>query len=515
VTDRPSLIEFVTDPQLMNLSLSLAQETCLRALDGLSMTSEQAEVYRLCTGRETLPTVPFAEGTIISGARGGKGSRISAPIAAYEAVAGGHERYLTRGERGIIPVVAQDVRATGIIFGYVKDAFLESPILRSHLADEPKQRTIELTNRLRIECFPCTLRSLRGWSIPAGVMDEVAFYRLEGAADSDVEIQASIRRGMVSFPRTRLIKTSTPYLQGGVLYDDFKRAWGQDDPDLLVFRAPTRLMNPTVGEARLERERRLDPVRFEREFEATFADDLIALLPAAWVERAVRVGRFELAPRKGVTYVAGVDPSGGGADEFALSVVHLEGDRQTGRVVQDVLKAQGRVGTQSPDLGSLVREYADILKRYGLREVHGDRYSGQWVRQAFRDAGITYRETDKDASQLYLDCEPLFSQGRIELLDEPKQARQWRLLERRPRAGGRDLVEHPRGQHDDRAVVLAVAASYAVRPPSAPLISFVDDARSVRRYRIEHGLAVPETPTEMKWHLERCQREDEKRRVCN
>ena len=33
---------------------------------------------------------------------------------------------------------------------------------------------------------PCTLRSLRGWSIPAGVMDELAFYRLEGQADSDV-----------------------------------------------------------------------------------------------------------------------------------------------------------------------------------------------------------------------------------------------------------------------------------------------------------------------------------------
>ncbi len=38
---------------------------------------------------------------------------------------------------------------------------------------------IVLTNGLSITCFPCTLKSLRGWSIPCGVMDELAFFRLE------------------------------------------------------------------------------------------------------------------------------------------------------------------------------------------------------------------------------------------------------------------------------------------------------------------------------------------------
>ena len=77
-----------------------------------------------------------------------------------------------------------------------------------------------------------------------GVLDELAFFRLEGAADSDVEIQASIRRGMLAFASTRLVKISTPYMQGGVLYDDFVRAYGQDAPDLLVWRAPSTVMNP-------------------------------------------------------------------------------------------------------------------------------------------------------------------------------------------------------------------------------------------------------------------------------
>lgn len=513
--DKPSIIEFTTDPQLMNLALSPAQETLQRASYGLGFVNDdQRDIAQLCTGRDLDGLKgPFPEVTAVSGARGGKDSRIASPTGCYEAVLGGHEKYLARGERGVIALVAQDVRATAILFGYIRAAFLDSPILRGYLADEPRARDLDLVNGMTIACYPCTLRGLRGWSIPAGVLDELAFYRLEGSVDSDAEIQASLRRGMLAFPRTKLVKISTPYMQAGVLYDDFRRAWGQPDPDLLVWRATSQQMNPTLTDERLAREQRLDPARFAREYEGIFADDLSAFIPAAWVEQAVKNGRHELPPRKGVTYVAGVDPAGGGADEFTLSIVHVEGNRQTGRVVQDVLKGKGRVGTQSPDLGDLVREYASIVKRYGLREVHGDRYSGQWVRQAFRDAGITYRETDKDTSQIYLDCEPLFSQGRIELLDEPKQARQWRLLERRPRAGGRDLVEHPRGQHDDRAAALAVAASYAVRPPAAPIITFVDEARAVRRYQIEHGLVRPETPSEMRWHLERCQREDEKRRT--
>ena len=94
--------------------------------------------------------------------------------------------------------------------------------------------------------FPCTLRSLRGWSIPVAVLDELAFFRLEGAADSDVEIQASIRRGMINFPSTKLIKISTPYAKSGVLFDDFRRAYGHENPDLLVWRAPSLLMNPSL-----------------------------------------------------------------------------------------------------------------------------------------------------------------------------------------------------------------------------------------------------------------------------
>jgi hypothetical protein len=84
--------------------------------------------------------------------------------------------------------------------GYIRDYFTRSPLLTSLVA-EVLATEIVLTNRITVSCFPCTLRSLRGWSMPVGVMDELAFFRLESQADADVEVQASIRRGMIGSPR--------------------------------------------------------------------------------------------------------------------------------------------------------------------------------------------------------------------------------------------------------------------------------------------------------------------------
>ena len=179
-TSIPNIIEFVTDPQLLDLSLSSAQETVLRASYALPLTAAQHELWQLCTGRDRYPAHPFSEVTILAGARAGKDSRIAAPIVCYEAVFGGHEHQVAKGERGVIPLVAQDQRATQIAFGYIRDYLTSSPMLKSKVVDVLRAE-VTLANGLSISCFPSTLRSLRGWSIPAAVLDELAFFRLEGA----------------------------------------------------------------------------------------------------------------------------------------------------------------------------------------------------------------------------------------------------------------------------------------------------------------------------------------------
>lgn len=461
----PNIIEFTTDGQLLGLSLSLAQETLLRGIYGLPLpTEDHRATWALCTGGR-----PYREGhqvpevTLISGARGGKDSRIAAPVLTCEAVYGGHERHLSRGERATIPLVSQDARANAVARGYVFSYLRESPVLKGLVEDE-KRDELHLSNGVSVVCFPNTSASLRAWSMPVGGMNEIGFWRLEGAADSDVEIQAAIRRGMVGFERTLLLKCSTPYMRGGLLFADFERAFGQDDPDLLVWRAPSRLMNPTLSEARLAREQRLDPVRYQREYLAEWIEDVATAFAWPWIEAAANRDRPQEYPvREAVRYRATTDPTGGGDDAWPLLIYHVEGDGAEARLIVDVLRSRRRAGGQSPDLEGTVAEYCDVLRRYGCDAVCGDRYAAGWVRQAFERHSIRYVEASTDRSGAYLELTGWLAQGRVEIPDHPALVRELRNLERRTRPGGKDAVDHPRGQHDDHANVLALAAAESTR----------------------------------------------------
>ena len=92
----PNIIEFVTDPHLLGLLLSEAQETLLRAIYGLPLSQAMQEIFRACTGRQDSADHDFGETTVVAGARAGKDSRIAAPIVCYEAIFGGHERNLAK-----------------------------------------------------------------------------------------------------------------------------------------------------------------------------------------------------------------------------------------------------------------------------------------------------------------------------------------------------------------------------------------------------------------------------------
>jgi hypothetical protein len=457
MTDRPTILEFVTDPQLLGLSPSPAQRTLLKAAYGLELDAEELELFRRCTGLAEYPGHAFDEVVALCGARSGKDAYIATPILLYEAVFGGAEAHLGKGERATAVLIAQDQKATRVAYGYCRDYVLGSGLLKT-LVEDVREQELRLTNRTVIACFASSAKSVRGWSIPAGVMDELGFYRLEAGASTDAEVQTSIRRGGVGFPSQKLVKISTPYLKSGVLWEDFQSYYGRANPDVLVWQAPTLLMNPTIDAARLARERRKDPTRHAREYEALFAEDLEAFLPAAWLDAAVVDGRFQLEPRAGVSYVATADPTGGGSDAFTLAIVHLEGG---GRVVQDCLKGWTGSRTAKVDLGGVVAEIAETVRRYGLTEVHGDRYAGAWVTEAFAQAGLSYRAAGMDKSRAYLECEPLFSSGRVELLDHPQLKREFGLLERRRKPGGKSVVDHPRGSHDDFANATALGIAQA------------------------------------------------------
>jgi len=84
--------------------------------------------------------------------------------------------------------------------------------------------------------------------------------------------------------------------------------------------------------------------------------------------------------------------------------------------------------------------------------VTGDRYGGEWPREQFRKRGIAYRISEQSKSELYVELLPHINSRRVELLDHQRLFQQLIRLERRTGRGtGRDVVDHPRGEHDDLA----------------------------------------------------------------
>jgi hypothetical protein len=82
-------------------------------------------------------------------------------------------------------------------------------------------------------------------------------------------------------------------------------------------------MNPTITNSRLERERRLDPLRFQREYEAEFTDDLSACFEYGALQACVDGGVHERPPVPRVQYRAFFDPASGekkGNDAVTLGI---------------------------------------------------------------------------------------------------------------------------------------------------------------------------------------------------
>jgi hypothetical protein len=289
-----NILEALNSPKILGQRFSgpdwTAWRSFLAATFGLPMSSDEQAIYTRCTGRTALPTSPAREAWVIAGRRAGK-SRIAALIAVFLACFRDWSSHLAPGERAVIMCLAADRKQAGVVLRFIKGLLESVPVLAS-LMDHPTAESIHLTNDVVIEVDTSSFRAVRGYTIVAAILDELAYWPLEESANPDVEVVNAIRPAMSTIPQALLIAISSPYSQRGVLWDAFKRYYGKDG-DILVRRAPTRTMNPTVSEAEVSRAYELDPISAAAEFGAEFRGDLSTFFSRAALERAIPPGLIE------------------------------------------------------------------------------------------------------------------------------------------------------------------------------------------------------------------------------
>jgi hypothetical protein len=459
VTPAVTIIEAMDHPQLWapwfrDLATWAPWRSFLRVLFGLPTGEADLDLFRRCTGRETPPPGGATEAWLVCGRRAGK-SFVLALIACYLAIFKNWRPYLTPGEVGTIKVIATDRRQARVIHKYCRALLTNVPVLAEHVERDSGDEIL-LDNGICIEIQTASFRGVRGYTIVAALLDEVAFWRSdEMSANPDEEILAALRPAMATVPGAMLLAASSPYARRGVLWNAFRRYHGRDDAPALVWRAATRTMNATVPQRVIDEDTERDPARAAAEFGAEFRTDVESFVSREVVEAAMPLGRHELPPMSGVHYVAFVDPSGGSADAMTLAISHRDGD---GRAVLDAVRE--RRPPFSPE--AVVEEFSEVLATYRVAQVQGDRYGGEWPAERFRAHGVRYEPADKPKSDLYRELLPLLNSGKAELLDSARLVSQLIGLERRTARGGRDSIDHAPGGHDDLANAAAGALVLAI-----------------------------------------------------
>jgi hypothetical protein len=216
-----------------------------------------------------------------------------------------------------------------------------------------------------------------------------------------MEILAALRPAMATIPGAILIAASSPYSRSGALWDAFRRYYGADDPSILVWRAPTLVMNPSVPKRIIDEAFERDPASAAAEYNAEFRSDIDSFVSREAVEACIEVGLRERAPASNVRYSAFVDPSGGSADSMTLAIGHKEGNG----VILDAVRE--RRPPFSPE--DVVEDFAILLKSYRVSKVIGDKYAGEWPRERFREHGVQYEPAAKPKSDLYRGFLPLIN----------------------------------------------------------------------------------------------------------
>jgi hypothetical protein len=449
-----SLREALIDPNLLGNVLAgpswATWRAMLLATMGEPLTPGELKIFQTFTGGRTqAPPSRVEEAAFVIGRRGGK-DRAASVLACYLAALVDWSPVLVRGERGLVLCIGPDQRQAKITRDYIEGAFDHSPIMATMVTGRTAD-SIELSNRISIEVRAASFRRLRGITAVAVIATEAAFWQTdEGGLNPDSEILNAVRPSLATTGGP-LIIISSPYARRGEVWELYRRHYGPaGDPLILVAQGTSRDLNPTLPSSVVARALERDHAAASAEYLAQFRTDIESWVAREVVEAAMVPGRRELPPAAGLSYTAFTDPSGGSSDSFTLAIAHRD---RGGRGILDLVRE-----VQPPFSPEQTAEtFAALLKSYGITQVSGDHYAGEWPREQFRKHGVAYEPAEQTKSQIYGELLALLNSGRIELLDHGRLAAQLCSLERRTSRGGRDSIDHPPHAHDDVANAVAGA----------------------------------------------------------
>jgi len=373
------IIEFATDPDYLGLSFKKrpVQKIILKALYGLPLNKKEIKIFKILTkgkgkyipGREKLELIACL------GARSGKSFLVSI-CALYEATRDKWKKEVSKGENPYIVIIATREKQAKQIIGKNCLRMLEnSPVLK-RLKKKSTELELTLKNDVIITSGPCTTTAFRGIGICVLIMDEISFFRLEGAR-ADIDIVNSLRPRQSQFKFNKWFLISTAGSKQGVFFEEFNKGFRQEDR--LTIQANTRFVNPEIPQKFLNKEKARDVNNWSREFQAEFSEKLEAFFGFELIQKTFTLAG-DLPYKSEYNYSLGLDQSGlSGKDRFALAISHKEGDI----AIVDVVRSW-----ETKDLDIILNDIEILAKTYHLNKASIDKYSKGYVENSFKKIGL-------------------------------------------------------------------------------------------------------------------------------
>jgi hypothetical protein len=484
-------------------ALSPAQACLLKAAYGLPLDRAERAVWRRYTGRSAFGRYhQHRPDTVVAilGRQSGKSSRIGATIALYEALVVPHD--IPAGERLAVLMFAPVIRQS--TFALTAEKLRGAPELAQMVeTDVSSAGEIRLVNGIDLVTFSSNPAHARGRTAILAIVDEAAFLHSDREFDCNLpELLESVRPSLL-VRHGRLVLLSSPGDKSGPIYE----AWQNraEDPDTLVWRAPSAEMNPGIDAKLLERERKRGASYFAREWEAEFVDARNPFLPPESIDAAILPRTVQLAPAQSDSAVfAGIDLADK-RDDCALAISAIRTVEGRRKVVVLFVKAwkPGPRGHVVPDV---LEQMGEICRAYRVGLARGDQKSMSTAEHILGRFGIRFERviTDGRGSEPMYRCFlGLLNNSDIALLDHPELLAQLRRLEEHTGDGGRFRVAGRRNSKDDLAVSAVLAVSMAADALAQPELNItvldLDHPGAQVGYVKHDGTIVGDGP-ERWWH---------------
>jgi hypothetical protein len=425
--------------------------------------SEQREInlFEECTGRkyDQHNRRMFRRLIILVGRRGGK-DRFESAVATWRAaLCCDWRQHQSAGEGAVCILLGADKKQAAILRKYCQ-GLLQVPLLAAEVTRSTGEIT-EFANGSSLEIATNDARLVRGRSAIAVLGSETCHWKTdEHSASSDEEVVGAAEPSMAMCSDGGLLMLgSSVYRQKGYMFRRYRELFGNDESDDLCWFAPTPVMNPKFKAHILDRALAANPSKARAEYLNVWRTDLEEFLPLDVVEACTDFGVYERPPQPDTRYAAYGDSAGGtGKDSYAFSIVHIGPD---GEIVVDVIREwQPRFVPKQ-----VIAEIVGLCQKYGVSEVHGDKFGGGLHQEDWRGLSVAYRVWKDTTSENYLAALSSWLARRVRLLDNLTARNQLTSLERRPGAGDRESVDHPKhaGAHDDVAAAICGAIVLALR----------------------------------------------------